>query len=80
MLGVERAESQDPLEDRQDVSDKAGLILGEHHDTVDVIHDPSLSREDQCASEAPAPAPAARLDGERRERDEIGAGVRGRDR
>jgi hypothetical protein len=38
LLMVERAKSQDPLEHRQDVSDKAGLILGEHHYPVDVIH------------------------------------------
>jgi Family of unknown function (DUF5995) len=37
--------SQDSLEHRQDVSDQAGLILGEYHDTVDVIHRTSSSRQ-----------------------------------
>ncbi len=41
---VERAQSQDSLEHRQDVSDKAGLILAEHDDTLDLIHCVSWSR------------------------------------
>jgi hypothetical protein len=45
LLVVERAQSQDSLEHRQDVSDKPSLILGEHHDTVDAIHCTSSSRD-----------------------------------
>ena len=45
LLVVQRAQSQHPFEHRQDVSDKAGLVLGEHHDTVDLIHCALSSRE-----------------------------------
>jgi hypothetical protein len=37
LLVVEGAQSQQSLEHREGVSDKACLILGEHDDTVDVL-------------------------------------------
>jgi hypothetical protein len=60
LLVVERAQSQQPLKDRQDVSDEARLILGKHHHPVDIIHRARSLHDHGCGSEAPpTPAPLA---------------------